>query len=271
MDKKYVMEEFLEVVATLRGEGGCPWDKEQTLDTLRPYLIEEAYEVIDAIEEDDINSHSEELGDLLLQIVMQSQIRKETGSFNFYDVVQKIKDKMINRHPHVFGDVQVSDSAEVLRNWEKNKSQKENGEHRSVLAGVPRHLPALQKAQRVQSRAARVGFDWEYVKDVVAKVDEELAEVKEAMTCNNTEKLQDEIGDLLFSVVNLSRFYDISAEDALNGTIKKFKTRFSQIEKYMFEQGKQLTDCTLEEMDRIWEQSKRNEVNGKVPVERNDG
>ncbi len=259
-EKTTVMNEFLEVVARLRGEGGCPWDREQTLESLRPYLIEEAYEVIDAIEDDDISAHREELGDLLLQVVMQSQIRKESGAFNFNDVVAGIKEKMISRHPHVFGDVQVADSAEVLRNWEKNKSKQEDGGNRSVLAGVPRHLPALQKAQRVQSRAARVGFDWREVKDVLAKVEEELAEVKDAMESGDKEKLADELGDLLFSVVNLSRFYDISAEDALNGTIAKFKSRFTQIEQYMFEQGKQLSDCSLEEMDRIWNIAKEQEL-----------
>jgi tetrapyrrole methylase family protein/MazG family protein len=166
---------------------------------------------------------------------------------------------MVSRHPHVFGDVKVADSDEVLRNWEKNKSKDSDGEHRSILAGVPRHLPALQKAQRVQSRAALVGFDWKDVKDVLAKVEEELAETKEAMQSEDKEHICEEIGDLLFSVVNLIRFYEMSAEDALNKTIAKFIGRFEKIERQIHGQGRELTDCSLEEMDAIWEEAKGSE------------
>ena len=259
MNDKSEIDKLLEVVAKLRGENGCPWDREQTLETLKPYLVEEAYEVIDAIEQGSSVEHQEELGDLLLQIVMQSQIRTESGEFGFSDVAKSIREKMVSRHPHVFGDLKVSDSDEVLRNWEKNKSKDKDGEHRSILAGVPRHLPALQKAQRVQSRAALVGFDWTDVKDVVAKIEEELAETKEAMSAQDEAHIHEEIGDLLFSVVNLSRFYGMSAEDALNNTISKFSGRFAEIERRMHEQGRELTDCSLKEMDVIWEEAKNSE------------
>lgn len=259
MNKESEIDKLLDVVATLRDEGGCPWDREQTLESLKPYLVEEAYEVIDAIEQGSVTEHQEELGDLLLQIVMQSQIRTESGEFGFSDVAKSIKEKMVSRHPHVFGNVKVADSDEVLRNWEKNKAKNKDGEHRSIFAGVPKHLPALQKAQRVQSRAALVGFDWKEVKDVLAKVEEELAETKEAMTAEDEEHIFEEIGDLLFSVVNLSRFYGFAAEDALNKTISKFTGRFAEIEQQMHEQGRELNDCSLEEMDTIWEEAKSSE------------
>ncbi len=259
MEKFSEIDKLLDVVKQLRGENGCPWDREQTLESLKPYLVEEAYEVIDAIEQGNAAEHQEELGDLLLQIVMQSQIRTESGEFGFSDVAKSIRKKMVSRHPHVFGDLKVADSDEVLRNWEKNKAKDKDGEQRSILAGVPKHLPALQKAQRVQSRAALVGFDWKEVKDVLAKVEEELAETKEAMVAEDEAHIQEEIGDLLFSVVNLSRFYGMSAEDALNSTIKKFIGRFAEIERRMHEQGRELNDCSLEEMDAIWEEAKISE------------
>ncbi len=259
MDKISEIDKLLEVVARLRGEDGCPWDREQTLESLKPYLVEEAYEVIDAIEQGSATEHQEELGDLLLQIVLQSQIRTESGEFKFSDVAKSIREKMVHRHPHVFGDVKVADSDEVLRNWEKNKAKDKDGEQRSILAGVPKHLPALQKAQRVQSRAALVGFDWSDVKDVIAKVEEELAETKEAMAAGDEAHVHEEIGDLLFSVVNLSRFYGMPAEDALNKTIAKFIGRFAAIERHMHEEGRELADCSLEEMDAIWEKAKDSE------------
>ncbi len=256
MNKKTEIDKLLDVVATLRGEGGCPWDREQTLESLKPYLVEEAYEVIDAIEQGSVAEHQEELGDLLLQIVMQSQIQTESGEFGFSDVARSIRKKMVRRHPHVFGDVKVADSDEVLRNWEKNKAKDKDGEQRSILAGVPKHLPALQKAQRVQSRAALVGFDWKDVKDVFAKVEEELGETKEAMSEDDEAHICEEVGDLLFSVVNLARFYGMSAEDALNKTTLKFISRFAEIERQMHEQKRELKDCSLEEMDAIWEEAK---------------
>src|ERR1035437_9885937 len=207
------MEELLEIMRRLRAPGGCPWDREQTLDTLKPFLIEECYEVLDAIESGDPARHEEELGDVLLQVVFQAQLRTEAGQFGFDAVARRLAGKLIRRHPHVFADNKVADSADVLRNWEKIKAVEKRGERESAVDGVPRHLPALMKAHQVQSRAARVGFDWSAMHGVVAKIDEELAEVKAALASGNSAHVAEEIGDLLFSVVNLSRFQNLQAEE----------------------------------------------------------
>jgi len=252
-------EHLLALVARLRGDNGCPWDREQTLESLKPYLIEEAYEVIDAIDKGNARSHSEELGDVLLQVVLHSQLRSEQGEFTFRDVVRQLCDKLVRRHPHVFGDVEVADSNEVLRNWESIKAEEKADERRSLLEGVPRHLPALQKAQRVQSRAARVGFDWSEAGDVLAKVEEELQETREAIKDQDAAAVQEEIGDLLFAVVNLGRFHQIDTEAALRGTIDKFTKRFQEIERRLHARGRAMSDCSLEEMDAVWEDVKREE------------
>jgi len=248
---------LLEVIARLRGEGGCPWDREQTLVTLKRYLIEESYELLDAIESGDPARHCEELGDVLLQVVLQAQIRKEEGAFSFQDVAAALTDKLIRRHPHVFGDVKVSSSAEVLRNWDQIKSAEKKVDEAALLGGLPRHLPALQKAERVQSRVARVGFDWEKVQDVVTKVEEELREVKDELAGTDRARLAEELGDLLFSVVNLCRFVAIHPEDALAKTTAKFSARFGEVERRVRQQGRQLKDCSLAELDALWEQTKR--------------
>ncbi|OGV67491.1 MAG: nucleoside triphosphate pyrophosphohydrolase [Lentisphaerae bacterium RIFOXYA12_FULL_48_11] len=247
------IDRLIDVVAKLRGEGGCPWDREQTLLSLKQYLIEESYEVLDAIDSGDLDRHKEELGDVLLQIVLHSQIRNEKSEFDFNDVANRISDKLINRHPHVFGDVKVSNTAEVLANWEVIKTKEKKGGKGSVLEGVPRHLPALQKAQRVQSRAAKFGFDWARIEDVLRKVEEELAETKQALEENNTDRIKDEVGDLLFAVVNLCRFRDILAEHALEGTISKFTRRFQEVERRVQDGGRDLKDCSLSELDAHWE------------------
>jgi len=252
-DRHDGMRRLLDVVARLRGEGGCPWDREQTLETLNQYLIEESYEVVDAVESGDPELHKEELGDVLLQVVLQSRIREEEGTFDFDDVARKLADKLVRRHPHVFGDVKVSGTDHVLRNWESIKAdEKENGK-RSVIEGVPRHLPALQKAQRVQGRVARVGFDWSEAGQVANKVTEELAETMEAVRAGDSENIREEIGDLLFSVVNLARFEDVNAEEALQATIAKFSKRFSEVESRFRRENKELADCTLAELDACWE------------------
>jgi tetrapyrrole methylase family protein/MazG family protein len=213
---------------------------------------------MDAIESGSPVRHKDELGDLLLQVVLQSQIRKEKRQFAFDDVAGTLADKLVRRHPHVFGHVKVRDADDVLRNWEKIKAcEKKDG--RSILEGIPRHLPALQRAQRAQSRASRVGFDWTDVKNVLAKVDEELAEVREAMTGRNRRRVREEIGDLLFAVVNFSRFLDIPAEEALRATVAKFTRRFQQIERRVRRQGKELKDCSPAEMDAHWEDIKKRE------------
>ncbi len=252
------IDRLLYVVDRLRGEGGCPWDREQTLDTLKPYLVEECYEVLDALDSGDPDAHAEELGDVLLQIAMHARIRSEESAFTFDDVAHRIADKLIYRHPHVFGSVDVADSAEVLANWEQLKAAEK--ERSSILAGIPRHLPALQKAQRLQSRAARVGFDWEHIHDVVAKIDEELAETRDAMDKGNTEHLAEELGDLLFAVVNLARYAGLNAEDALRQTCDKFIRRFNGVEQRVKESGQQLHECGLEVLDAHWNAVKEDET-----------
>jgi len=253
------MQRLLEVVARLRGPDGCPWDREQTLDTLRPYLVEESYELLEALDANDPLRHKDELGDVLLQVVLQSRIREEEGAFCLDDVAHTLCDKLIRRHPHVFGDVDVADADEVIRNWEAIKADEKGSGPGSVLDGVPRELPALHRAQRVQSRASRVGFDWADKRDVLGKVDEELGELKDALGQGDGPRVRDEIGDLLFSIVNLCRFERIHAEEALRQTIAKFSRRFVEIEKRVREEGRTLETLTLAEMDRHWDAIKREE------------
>lgn len=251
------IDRLLHVVDRLRGEGGCPWDREQTLETLKPYLVEECYEVLDALDGGNPDDHAEELGDVLLQIAMHARIRSETSVFTFDDVAHRIADKLIHRHPHVFGNVEVADSDEVRANWEQIKAKEKKDA--SILAGIPRHLPALQKAQRLQSRAARVGFDWDKVHDVVAKIDEELAETREAMKQGDAKHLAEELGDLLFSVVNLARYVDINAEEALRQTCDKFIRRFKGVEQRVKDKGQILHECGLETLDAHWDAVKSEE------------
>ena len=257
--KQRSMDRLLDIVARLRGEDGCPWDREQTLESLKSCLIEESYEVLDAIDSGDPRHHAEELGDVLLQVALQARIREEQGQFTFEDVAERIAEKLVRRHPHVFGDVTVDGADEVLRNWEAIKAEEKGGSRSSVVDGVPRHLPSLQRAHRIQSRVARVGFDWAEVDDVMAKVEEELAEIREAMAAGDTAKVKEEIGDLLFAVVNLGRFQKIHAGDALDETINKFVRRFQHVERAIRDEGRELSDCTLEEMDRHWEAAKAGE------------
>jgi tetrapyrrole methylase family protein/MazG family protein len=253
------IERLLAVVAELRGRKGCPWDREQTLASLKPYLIEESYEVLDAIDADDPGRHAEELGDVLLQVALQSRIREERGDFTFDDVADGLADKLVRRHPHVFGTTEVSGTDEVLENWETLKAA-ERAEPGSAVEGIPRHLPALQKAQRVQSRASRVGFDWEQASEVLAKVEEEISEIRAAMAGRDRAGTKEEIGDLLFALVNLCRFLSVDAEDALQATTAKFVRRFQEVERRARRQGRELRDCTLAEMDAHWEAAKREEM-----------
>lgn len=252
------LERLVGVIRKLRGPGGCPWDQEQTLDSLKAGLIEEAYEVIDAIESGDCSNLEEELGDLLLQIVFQSQICEEDGHFEFSDVATAIADKLERRHPHVFGDVQVSGTDEVLENWDAiKKAEKQEGDQpASIVSGIPRHLPALQKAHQIQKRAARAGFDWNHINDVLDKLHEEIAEVKEAINRDHEEDIRNELGDLLFSVVNVSRFLGHNPEELLNHNIKKFVRRFQIVEEKVHAAGKEFKEFTLDELDLFWEQAK---------------
>ena len=251
-------QELLHILEKLRSEEGCPWDRVQTRESLKPYIIEEAYELIEAIEENDREKIKEELGDLLFQIVFQCQIAREKGEFTMSDVIQEIGTKMVARHPHVFGNTECRTPDDVVRQWEVLK--KREGKLRdSILEGVPRAMSSLLRAHRLQKRAAQVGFDWEKVEDVLKKVDEEMCELKEALQSGRREEMEDELGDIFFMLVNLSRFIGVNPEDAHRKTISKFIHRFRYIEMKAAEQGRQLSEMTLEEMDRLWDEAKRNE------------
>ncbi|MEW5941115.1 MAG: nucleoside triphosphate pyrophosphohydrolase [Chloroflexota bacterium] len=250
-------ETFHEIVAHLRApEDGCPWDKEQTHQSLRTHLLEESYEALAALDAGDVASMREEFGDLLLQIVLHSQIAREADEFTLTDVVKGIHDKIVRRHPHVFGDLELKDVDGVLQNWERLK-EKERGkkkEDKGLLDGVPVILPALNQAQEYQGRAARVGFDWPEIEGVLAKIAEEIEEVKQA---EDESQLANEIGDLLFALVNLARWKKVDAESALRGTNMKFKKRFGYVEQGAKRQGRSLSDMSLEEMDALWNEAKR--------------
>ena len=248
------MEEFgrlVEVVARLRRE--CPWDRKQTHESIRPYLIEEAYEVAEAIGSGDDGELKEELGDLLLQVVFHARMAEERGAFSVGDVVKDLVEKLVRRHPHVFGEVEVEDAEEVLERWEEIK-KKEGRE--SLLDGVPRSLPALLRARRVQEKASKVGFDWERAEGALGKLGEELGELEDAMRSGDRVRAEEELGDLLFSVVNLSRFLGLDPEWALHKAIDKFVARFKKVEEELAERGRDPREATLEEMDRIWDKTK---------------
>lgn len=252
------LKELLKIMEALRSEKGCPWDKEQTRESLKPYIIEEAYELIDAIEENDPEKIKEELGDLLFQIVFQSRVAEENGEFSMQEVIEKIGKKMIARHPHVFGDTECKTPDDVIRQWEILKKQ-EGKLRDSILEGVPKTLPSLLRAHRLQKRAAQVGFDWERVGDVLKKLDEEIKELKEALGTNKRHEIEEELGDIFFMLVNLSRFVGVNPEDAHRKTISKFIHRFRYIEMNAAEQGRKLSDMTLEEMDKLWDEAKERE------------
>ena len=248
-------QELLKIMEKLRSEEGCPWDKEQTRESLKPFIIEEAYELIEAISVNDPEKIKEELGDLLFQIVFQCQIAKEKKEFEIPDVIEKVGEKMIARHPHVFGAVSSITTEEALLHWEEQK-RLEGKLRESILEGIPEALPSLIRAHRLQDRAARVGFDWERVEDVLNKLDEEIEELKEAVKIKKQEGIEDEIGDIFFMLVNISRFVGINSEDALRKTISKFISRFRYIEMSAADHGRKLYEMTLEEMDKLWEEAK---------------
>jgi len=252
-----------EIMKRLRAPGGCPWDREQTMQTLKPCLLEETYELLEAMEGDDLALHVEELGDVLLQVVFQCAIREEEGRFTLDDVAATLAEKLVRRHPHVFGDAQAATSGQVLRNWEAIK-QTESGKppDRSAIDGVPAALPALLKAQRIQAKASRVGFDWKDASGAVEKIDEELGELKQAIASGSPEQVAGEMGDLLFSLVNTCRFLEVDAEGALEGTTRKFARRFREVERRIREQGRSLKACTLAELDAVWDEVKRGESAG---------
>ena len=248
-------QELLKIMETLRSEKGCPWDKEQTRESLKPYIVEEAYELIEAIDESDPEKIKEELGDLLFQIVFQCQLAKENNDFTISDVIEKVSKKMISRHPHVFGGADYRTADEVLAHWEEQKKL-EGKLRESILEGVPKTLPSLLRAHRLQKRVAQVGFDWEKVEDVLMKLDEEMKEFREAFQTKKQGEMEEELGDMLFMLVNISRFIGVNPEDALRKTIRKFISRFSFIETNAAKQGKKLSDMTLSEMDSLWDEAK---------------
>jgi tetrapyrrole methylase family protein/MazG family protein len=255
-------ESFAEIVAHLRAPNGCPWDREQTHETLRKHLLEESYEAISAIDSGDFADMREEFGDLLLQVVLQSQIANEEGQFNVNEVIQGIHSKIVRRHPHVFGDLKLDGVQGVLANWEKLKEKereekKEKGEkteERGLLDGVPLALPALSQAQEYQDRAGRVGFDWADIEGVLDKVKEEIEEIKNAET---DFELASEIGDLLFAIVNVARWKHVDAESALRGTNTKFRKRFAYVEGGAKKQGRELSTLSLQEMEAFWQEAKQ--------------
>lgn len=252
-------ENLVTIMRRLRGPEGCPWDAEQTHESLTRYLLEEAYEVIEAIETKSTEHLKEELGDLLLQPVFHAAIAEEAGAFTMDDVIHTLCEKLIRRHPHVFGTMEISDSKAQIENWERIKQNEKGTDRPSALSGVPSHLPALLKAQKITEKAARVGFDWEHVDQVIAKVMEELREFEEAMASNDNDRMEAELGDLLFAIVNLGRFLSINPEEALRKTIHRFQNRFQHIENSLHARGQQIQSTSLEEMDCLWEEAKKRE------------
>ncbi|AIQ15319.1 hypothetical protein H70357_00235 [Paenibacillus sp. FSL H7-0357] len=260
--RKRTFARLHEIVDTLRSPEGCPWDREQTHESLRKNLIEETYEVLETIDEDDPDHMKEELGDLLLQIMLHSQMEEEQGTFNVYDVIEGLNDKLIFRHPHVFGDKNAADAEEALQNWEGMKAEEKRlkgvkPEAESALSGVPRDLPALMKAYKLQKKASKVGFDWDNVGDVLAKIREEIDELQEAIESGApAEEQMLELGDLLFAATNAARFIGADPEEALTRTNRKFVSRFQYIEEQLLSRNTRLLDSSLEEMEALWQEAK---------------
>ena len=265
-EQAHYFDEIVDIIERLRAPGGCPWDRKQTLESLRTCITEEAYELAEAITRQDMTGVKEEAGDLLLQVVFVASLAREQGAFDMRDVVRAICDKLIRRHPHVFGSVEANDSDEVLRNWEriKQEERREKGhgtsdvEELSVLAGVPEGLPPLLKANRLQGKAAHVGFDWHKGNPgpVFAKLEEEIGELKEAATRGDVRDMEDELGDVLFMTVNLARYLKVDPDAALSRVCAKFKARFQLMEAMAAEEGRPMSDYTLEELDVFWGRAK---------------
>ncbi|MDA3852289.1 MAG: nucleoside triphosphate pyrophosphohydrolase [Spirochaetaceae bacterium] len=253
-------DKLLDIIKTLRGPGGCPWDIKQTHRSLKPYVIEEAYEVADAIEQGDPLKLADELGDVILQVVLHAQIGSETQSFDIETVLKCINEKMVRRHPHVFGDETVSGTKEVLQNWEEIKKKENQGQNKadSVMDQVPLSFPALYRASKIQKKAARLGFDWPDSQGPWDKIREEIEEFDfELKQGSDREKIIEEFGDILFSLVNLSRKLDMDAEDALQLATKKFENRFRHVEKRVEEEQRPMKDYSLEELDVFWDEAKK--------------
>jgi nucleoside triphosphate diphosphatase len=255
---------LVEIMARLRAPGGCPWDREQNFDTIKPYLLEETYEVMDAIDARDWEGLADELGDLLLQAVFFAQMASEEGRFGIADSLLAINSKLVRRHPHVFADGDAKTSGDVLRRWDEikatEKERKGAPPSKGLLAGVPRSLPALVEAQKIAAKAAGAGFDWENVDQVFDKLREELAEIDAARATGNSAEIEDEIGDLLFVVVNIARFLKVDPEQALRKTNSKFRRRFSHVEEGLAAEGKTPQQASIDEMEALWQAAKHSEV-----------
>ncbi len=262
-----LFDSLLDLMARLRGDQGCPWDREQTRRSLQPYLIEEAYEALEAIEVGQREAILEELGDLLFQVVFHAQIARELGEFSMADLLERLLAKMVRRHPHVFGEQKVTSPKEALAQWERIKHEESHGSGvpRSILDGVPRSLPALLRARRIQEKAARVGFDWKAPEGAWAKAREEVREIDEALAGSEPAKLREELGDLLFATVNVARLLGLDAEGCLRQAVEKFRRRFTLMEVQVAAEGKRLSEMSLEEMDRVWEESKIREGDPDAP------
>lgn len=254
---------LLEIMSRLRSENGCPWDREQTHDSLKRYLVEEAYEVLDAIDSGSAEKLADELGDLLLQVVFHAQIAKEESRFDSDDVLDNINNKMIRRHPHVFAGQEAETSKDVLNQWEIIKAAEGKGEIKKGLMDLNHNLPALMLAQKVQDKASRLGFDWETIDGPWQKLAEELEELKRAQS---QKERKEELGDCLFALINLARFMNLDSEDALRCSVKKFVSRFQHIEKRMIEEAKEWNNTSLEEMDKFWDEAKSLEVQAKQEI-----
>ncbi|MBI4471426.1 MAG: nucleoside triphosphate pyrophosphohydrolase [Acidobacteria bacterium] len=264
-------ERLVEIMTTLRGPNGCPWDKEQDFNSLKPMLVEEVYEVLEAVDNNDFDGLSEELGDLLLHVLFHAHLAKEAGLFDIDTVIEKISAKLIRRHPHVFGEEFASTSEEVIKNWEaikaREKAQKlknRSPEQRSLLEGIPTKLPAIHEAHQISSRVARVGFDWPNIEGIFEKLQEEVAELKQVIAEGaderRRERLEDEIGDMLFVIVNIARYLKIDSESALKRANRKFKARFQFMENQLAMAGKSLEQTSLEEMESLWQKAKSERV-----------
>ncbi len=255
------IERLLKIMKTLRAPDGCPWDREQTMSTLRPFILEEAYELVAAIDDGDCSKIAEECGDVLLQVVFLSEIAEESGLFGFGDTVEHICEKLVRRHPHVFGDADIRTSGAVKESWEKIKRQERKNASRdeSVLAGIPENLPSLIRAFQIQERAAKVGFDWPEgdEKSVFSKIEEEMDELREEIDSGSTDGMEDEMGDLLFAVVNLARRLGVDAEFSLQRANRKFSKRFRLVEEKIACSGRPWEGFSLEELERFWEESKK--------------
>lgn len=255
---KYNIDDLVAIIKVLRAPGGCPWDREQTHESIKKNFIEETYEVVEAINKQSTDMLREELGDVLLQIVLHSEMESENGNFSFDDVVNDIVQKLVVRHPHVFGEVVANNTAEALNSWDavklKTKGQKNQTES---MFSVPRELPALMRAQKIQHKAAKIGFDWDNVGGAVDKLYEEIDELKTAMEQGKRFDIEDEFGDVLFSCVNIARFIDVDSEEALTASTDKFMSRFSLVEQMASEQGIDMKSSSIEELDRLWDKAKK--------------